>query len=112
MVSGAPGAGKSTVATLLSNELGWPLLSKDVIKDALFESLGVGDIDWSKRLGGAAMEVLFALASGTSRAVLESFWRREYAHEQLGALNADLVEIYCTCPLDVARSRFAARATG
>jgi predicted kinase len=40
IVSGAPGAGKSTLALPLSEELGFSLLSKDHIKETLHDSLG------------------------------------------------------------------------
>jgi adenylate kinase family enzyme len=40
IVSGAPGAGKSTMAGPLAGELGFPLLSKDVIKETLFDVVG------------------------------------------------------------------------
>ena len=40
VVSGAPGAGKSTLAEPLAKALGFPLLSKDVIKETIFDSIG------------------------------------------------------------------------
>jgi dephospho-CoA kinase len=43
VVSGAPGAGKSTLAVPLARALGFPLVSKDVIKESLFDSLGQVD---------------------------------------------------------------------
>jgi hypothetical protein len=42
IISGVPGAGKSHVGRALSTHPGWPLLSKDVIKEALADSLGLG----------------------------------------------------------------------
>ena len=66
IVSGPPGAGKSTLAAPLAGELGLPLLAKDVIKESLFDTLGHVDPDplaSSRRLGGAAMELLWRLAA-------------------------------------------------
>src|SRR5437762_2532008 len=68
VVTGAPGSGKTTVARALAAELKLPLLAKDDVKEPLFDTLGVGDRDWSRKLGRATYEVLFALA----RRLLES----------------------------------------
>ena len=47
VVSGAPATGKSTVSNVLSRGLGVPVLSLDVIKEAMADSLGLGDEAWS-----------------------------------------------------------------
>ena len=62
MVSGAPGTGKSTIARELGAALRLPVLSLDPIKEALADVLGLGDEDWSNRVGDAAAEVVFRLA--------------------------------------------------
>ncbi|MGN6577617.1 MAG: AAA family ATPase, partial [Nocardioides sp.] len=50
-VSGAPGAGKSTVAHRLADRLGLVLVSKDVLKERLFDSVpapaGTDPLAWS-----------------------------------------------------------------
>jgi adenylate kinase family enzyme len=43
VVSGAPGSGKSTVASALAERLHLPLLSLDDVKEALADVLGMGD---------------------------------------------------------------------
>jgi predicted kinase len=53
VVTGAPATGKSTIATRLATTLGWPLLAKDDLKEALFDVLGTGDRQWSRRLSDA-----------------------------------------------------------
>jgi predicted kinase len=77
LVSGAPGAGKTTLAVPLACELGFPLLSKDDIKDALWDALDLpsADLLWSRKVGGAAMEVLWTLAMRYPCAVLEAPFR-------------------------------------
>jgi len=86
-----------------------PLLAKDTVKESLFDSLGTGDRAWSRRLGAASMEVVFALAAEAPRAVLESFWRRPHALERLRALGRPLVEVHCACPAEVATARYRER---
>jgi len=56
VVSGPPGSGKTTVARELARALGFPLLSKDTIKEAMMASLEVTDVDQSdpgREAGGA-----------------------------------------------------------
>ena len=64
VVSGASGTGKSTIARELGAALRLPVLSLDPIKEALADVLGLGDEDWSNRVGDAAAEVVFRLAGG------------------------------------------------
>ena len=60
-VTGIPGAGKTTVSRALSKALMLPLLSKDAIKEILFDQLGVKDREWPLQLGAAANSVLWSL---------------------------------------------------
>ncbi len=55
VVSGAPGTGKSTIARALGADLRFPVLSLDPVKEALADVLGLGDEDWSNRVGEAVM---------------------------------------------------------
>ena len=62
-VSGAPGAGKTSLAVPLAAELGFALVSKDMIKETPHDALGAPEpgLAWSRALGAAAMELLWAL---------------------------------------------------
>ena len=62
IVTGRPAAGKSTLAKWLGQRLRIPVLSKDNIKEIPFEELGWSDREWSKRLGRASVEVMYACA--------------------------------------------------
>lgn len=91
LVSGAPGAGKSTLAPPLATHLGLPLLSKDVIKEALFDTLGSVDDDpltSSRRLGAAAMTLLWHLAGHCPAVMLEANFRSasEYERDRVAEL--------------------------
>src|SRR5690348_5875164 len=82
LVSGAPAAGKTTLARSLAPLLGLSLIAKDDIKEALFDALGgpPGDLAWSRKVGGAAMETLWRLAEQSAGAILEANFRPHSAY--------------------------------
>ena len=113
LISGAPGAGKTTLALPLAQRLGWPLIAKDHIKETLFDSMGgVGDsLEESRRFGAGAMETLWALAARCPRVVLEANFRprSDYERQRLIGLGGQVVEVHCACPTPEAMRRFKAR---
>lgn len=118
LVSGAPGAGKSTLAVPLAAELGFTLLRKDQIKEKLHDALfdqtrGAVAIDlaWSRKLGGAAMELMWMLAAEAPAVVLEANFRphSDYERGKIAGLGGCVVEVNCSCPPEVATRRYAAR---
>jgi predicted kinase len=121
-VSGAPGAGKTSLAGPLAAELGFALITKDVIKETLHDALGAPaevDLAWSRRLGGASMELLWTLAARAPDVVIEANLRpySEYERGRLLGLAGMLgpgghpVEVHCACPAELASARYNARAT-
>ena len=109
VVAGPPGSGKTTLARPLSQELQLPLLSKDAIKEALFDTLGSGDLEWSQQLGRASHRVMYAIAAETQGAVLESHFWRGLAERDLRALSTTIVQVYCRCPTELAAERYLHR---
>ncbi len=116
VISGAPGAGKSTLAAPLAEILGLPLISKDTIKECLHDSLAAAAPDdalaWSRMLGAAAMELLWALAARFPAAVVEANFRPHSAYElaKLRDLGAVIVEVNCHCAPAEAARRYEQRA--
>ncbi len=117
LVNGLPATGKTTLALRLGALLGWPVLTKDTIKEALFDTLGIGDRAWSKKLSGATMELLFIWAAATLRAgqscVIEANFVPELDAARLRAMAEQLpfvsVQVLCVCDGPVLRERFLAR---
>ncbi|NUT42095.1 MAG: ATP-binding protein [Thermoactinospora sp.] len=118
LVNGLPGAGKTTLAARLAEELDLPLLAKDRVKETLADTLaappGMSPRAWSQSLGLASGELLWALLADSGRgAVLESFWRpalRQVALDGLRRAGAPAAhEVWCEVPAAVARERYEAR---
>ena len=116
-ISGRPGAGKSTLAFPLAAELGYSLVTKDLVKEALHDALyvpGEGEIDlaWSRRLGAASFALLWTLAARAGDMVIEANFdpHNEEALSQLRGLGGPTVEVHCACPAEVAHARYNARS--
>ena len=62
LVTGIPAVGKSTAAAYLSRVLGLPLLSKDSVKELLYDRLGFSSREEKVRLGLAAMDAMYYAA--------------------------------------------------
>ena len=118
LVTGPPASGKTFVARLLADRLALPRIEKDAIKETLFDSLGTGDVAWSKRLGRATTAlVLWALEvhlEARAPAVVESNFAPDDARPALRALAERHplrpLELHCTAPADVLLERFRSRS--
>jgi predicted ABC-type ATPase len=61
LINGLPCSGKTVVARQIKQQFNLPFISKDEIKECLFDSLGWSDLEWSHRLSIASKEILFYL---------------------------------------------------
>jgi predicted kinase len=115
-ISGRPGAGKSSLAFPLAAELGYSLVTKDLVKEALHDALyvpGEDKIDrtWSRRLSAASFELLWTLAARAGDMVIEANFHphSDYELGKLRGLGGRMVEVHCACPAEVAHGRYNAR---
>jgi predicted kinase len=118
IVNGHPGTGKTTLGKRLANDLRLPFLSKDDLKECLFDTLGVGDLAWSQKLGRASVELLFLLverqlAAGAALVMEMPFIPQFHAPrfaELAGRYDFEPLQICCTCDEQVLYERFRRRA--
>lgn len=64
LIAGMPATGKSTVAKKLKEHFGYPILEKDEIKEALFDTIGYRNLPEKRQLDRAATAVLMQTAEG------------------------------------------------
>ena len=62
LVTGIPAAGKSTMAKFLGEQMQLPVLSKDSIKELLYDTVGFRSRSEKVRLGTAAMDIMYYAA--------------------------------------------------
>ena len=115
-ISGRPGAGKTSLAFPLAAELGYSLVTKDMVKETLHDCLyvpgdGENDLAWSRRLGAASFALLWTLAASAGDMVIEANFdpHNDEALGQLQSLGGRTVEVHCACPAEVAVARYNAR---
>jgi glucokinase len=116
IVTGIPASGKSTLGRAVAAALGIPMLDKDDMLEALFESRGVGDAAWRRDLSRVADETLRDRALELKAAVISSWWRHPESQVDSGtptqwleALPSIKVELHCVCSPPVAAARFLSR---
>ena len=118
IVNGRPCTGKSHLASVLADKLRIPLFSKDTIKDLLGVVVGAADRTASKRLGIAAIALMYqqaevVLKSGLP-AMIESPLLPEVAAVEIETLQIQtdcrLFQIFLRAEPSVILERFRSRA--
>ncbi|WP_432394550.1 AAA family ATPase [Pseudarthrobacter sp. L19] len=113
LVNGLPGSGKTTLSRQLGGILRLPVISKDVLKEALAETTG-GCVSGG-RLGQIASDTMWQLAAAVpGAAVVESWWYRprDLEHARRGAALSGapaIAEVWCDVLAETARVRYERR---
>lgn len=117
IVTGHPATGKTTLSRHLAAALGLPLLSKDLLKETIFDSLGWSDRAWSRRVGVTAIALLYTLTDGLLQGcpalIVESNFRADLDTARMRELQARRpfvpVQIRCVASGEVQVARLRAR---
>jgi predicted kinase len=116
-VTGLPATGKSSIATQIATQLQLPLFTKDQFKELLFDTMGIGDRAWSKRLGVASVAMLMRVIEGIVAAgqscIAESNFHPELDLPRLLAIQAHspfrVAQVLCVSDGAVLHQRFRDR---
>lgn len=116
VVTGLPASGKSTIGRALAHSLGIQCIDKDTYLEKLFGEVGVGDSKRRKELSRQSDTAFIDAASNVNRAVLVSHWKGKTSGEMSGTTvdwlaesDISVVELFCSCPVHIAASRFKTR---
>jgi predicted kinase len=118
IVTGGPAAGKSTLAKWLSQELKLPLVSKDGIREGLFDRLGWKNRKWAQLLGKASVDMMFYFARAELEVghsiIMDNSFYPPVSNPRFQALkeeyNAESIQIVCDSDRETLFQRFKARA--
>ncbi|RPJ23675.1 MAG: ATP-binding protein [Chloroflexi bacterium] len=118
IVTGRPAAGKSTLAKWLSRELKLPLVSKDGIREELFDRLGWKDRQWAQELGKASVDMMFYFARAELEVghsiIMDNSFYPPVSNPRFQALKeqyqAESIQIVCDADRETLFKRFRSRA--
>jgi predicted kinase len=104
VITGHPGSGKTTLAKNLANKYGIVCVSKDALKERIFDGLGSSDKEWSLKVSGVSHRIMDDIVRQELRAghsvIVESNFKPSPDSERFSALineaNAACVQILCT----------------
>lgn len=118
IVTGRPASGKSTLAKWLAREMKVSLVSKDSIREVLFDRLGSRDREWAQVLGRASVDMMFyfaqaELAVGHS-IIMDNSFHPPVSNPRFQALkeqyDAESIQIVCDSDRETLFQRFKTRA--
>ena len=117
LVSGRAASGKTSLSRALASRLSLPLLSKDTIKEILFDGLGPGDRIWSEKLNVPIFNILLYVleqhfVAGAS-VILETPYDDGFPRQAFSDLQdrfgCRVIQLMCFARTDILIQRFENR---
>ena len=117
LVNGMPATGKTTIGKSIAQELAVPFICKDDIKELLFDNVGVGDREWSRKIGSVSFVLMYyviekLLQSGQSF-VVETNFDNKFAdpkwRELIEKFDFELHQVFCRTSSEIRKQRFIQR---
>jgi len=118
IISGPPCSGKTTLGQRIAEEFRLPMITKDSIKEFLFDGIGTKDREWSKKLGLVSYDILYYITDSFLKAerpfILESNFKSENDTEKFLDLKKKYdffpFQIQCKTNGEILFERFKQRA--
>ena len=118
IVSGPPSTGKTNLAKTVAQKFNLPLITKDSLKEILFDTIGWKDRSWSKLLGKSSFALLhYILDSFMATAqplIIEGNFKPEFESleikNRLQKFNYSAVQIMCQADGQILFQRFKDRS--
>lgn len=116
LINGLPASGKSFLGRKLAYQYNAPLLTLDTIKEALFDTLGIGDREYNRSLSKASKEIIWALIAEFPKdsLVIVDAWfgfppfnKVSNGLEHAGISN--FIELWCNAPGYILAKRYLDR---
>lgn len=116
IVNGPPASGKSTLAGEIADALQLPFISKDALKEEMYDNLGKIERAISRALGETSIKLMYSVAERILRAggsvVIEANFYHGVSETDVSQLIAlsDAVMVHCSAPAEILMQRYAERA--
>jgi len=118
IVSGPPSSGKTTLAKNIAQKFNLPLITKDNLKEILFDTVGWKDRAWSQKIGSASFALIHyfldSLIPTGQSLIIEGNFKTEFESQHLSPrldkYNYRAVQIMCQCDGQVLFERFKKRS--
>ena len=119
VITGHPGSGKTSLAKALSHKYSIPFISKDTLKECMFDTLGSSDKEWSLKVSAAAHRIMDKMIENhlniESSIIVESNFKSQIDSRRFteisGRYNATCLQLLCTASPEVLYERWAERIT-
>lgn len=117
LITGMPGTGKTTLGTALSARYHLAFISKDALKDRMFDNLGWSDKAWSLQVSAASHRIMDYLIDEELRAghsiIVESNFKRQIDSQRFRKFQqtygCNIVQILCWAEGETVFQRFMRR---
>jgi len=118
VISGPSCSGKSTLAKEISAKFNLPLVTKDGIKETIFDNLGWSDREWSRKVGGTSSKLinyfLGSIMVSQQPLIIESNFKPELdstpIKDKVTKHSYNTLQIMCQCDGQILFERFKKRS--
>ncbi len=116
LINGPPASGKTSLGLRLARQLALPFLSRDTVKEPLFDVFGTPDRETNRALGRASLEIIWSVIADFPDEVdvIVEAWFGAPPHDDVvaglkRARIGKIAELWCHAPGDVLAARYAER---